>query len=225
MEHLKAAALDVTLLVTTVRALGLDGGDDARDLHQARKRWAGDLKRAVVAYLAALWRSDDARFDIAALNRCRVAAEQQMKHALHDQARIKALLEHQALGLTGYVTARHDLWRLAHVIVHLRGARRLLEAVGLAPSRRSPGRRLQRRLRRAMLDYARAMMRSAGPGLAVMVARQSAVALLDARCFESAEKLGHVAAGVDSAARLIEDGVVRPMRALVEDWAGRPPHG
>lgn len=222
MEHLKSAALDVTLLVTTVRALGAGDTNEAHDQRKVRKRWAGELKRAVAGYLAALWRSDDAQFDVSALNRCRVAAEREMKHALRDRTRIKAILEQQAQGLAGYVTARNDLWRLAHVIVHLRAARLLLERRGfeaVASSRRSPGRRLQRRLRRAMLDYARALMRGAGPGLASMAGRQSAVAHLDARSFESADKLLHTAADFETARRLVEDGVVHPMRAIVEDWA------
>ena len=222
MEHLKSAALDVTLLVTTVRALGADDANEALDQRKARKRWAGELKRAVAGYLAALWRSDDAQFDVLALNRCRVAAEREMKHALRDRTRIKAILEQQPQGLAGYVTARNDLWRLAHVIVHLRAARLLLERHGfeaVASSRRSPGRRLQRRLRRAMLDYARSLMRSAGPGLATMAGRQSAVARLDARSFEGTDKLLQATADFETARRLVEDGVVRPMRAIVEDWA------
>jgi hypothetical protein len=221
MEHLKTAALDVTLLVTTVRALDAVDADEAQDQRKARKRWAGELKRAVAGYLAALWRSDDARFDVSALNRCRVAAEREMKHALRDRTRIKAILEQQPQGLAGYVTARNDLWRLAHVIVHLRAARLLLERRGfeaVAASPRSPGRRLQRRLRRAMSDYARSLMRSAGPGLATMAGRQSAVGRLDARSFESADKVLQAAADVEAARRLVDDGVVRPMRAIVEDW-------
>lgn len=222
MEHLKAAALDVTLLVTTVRALGAGNADEAHDQRKARKRWAGELKRAVAGYLAALWRSDDAQFDVSALDRCRVAAEREMRHALRDRTRIKAMLEQQPQGLAGYVTARNDLWRLAHVIVHLRAVRLLLERHGfeaVASSRRGPGRRLQRRLRRAMLDYARSLMRSAGPGLATFAGRQAAIARLDARSVESADKLLQAAAGVESVRRLVEDGVVRPMRAIVEDWA------
>ncbi len=221
MEHLKAAALDVTLLVTTIRALGTADVDEARDQRAARKRWVGELKRAAAGYLAVLWRSDDARFDVATLSRCRVAAEREMKHALRDRARIKAILEQQPQGLAGYVTARNDLWRLAHVIVHLRAVRHLLERAGfeaVASARRSPGRRLQRRLRRAMSDYARSLMRSAGPGLATVAGRQSVVTRLDARSFENADKLLQAAAGLESARRLVEDGVVRPMRAMVEDW-------
>lgn len=177
MEHLKAAALDVTLLVTTIRALGNDDANEARDPRAARKRWVAELKRAVGSYLKALWRSDDARFDASALNRCRAAAD---------------LLE-----------------------------RRGFEAV--ASARRSPGRRLQRRLRRAMSDYARSLMRSAGPGLATFAGRQSAVTQLDARSFENADKLSQAASGLEPARRLIEDGVLRPMQAMVQDWTPKLP--
>lgn len=226
MEHLKAAALDVTLLVTTIRALAIDHGEETKDQRKARKRWAGELKRAVGGYLAALWRSEDARFGDSALARCRVAAEREMSHAMRDRILIKAILEHQPQGLTGYVTARNDLWRLAHVIVHLRAARQLLENHGggaVASSRRSPGRRLQRRLRRAMSDYARSLMRSARPGLAIMAARQSAVARLDDGGVAIAEKLLHAASRFEEALRPIDDGVVRPLQALLADWTVRPP--
>jgi len=221
-----AAALDVTLLVTTIRALGNDDASEARDLRTVRKRWVAELKRAVGSYLRALWRSDDARFDVSALGRCRVAAEREMKHSLRDRARIKAILEQQPQGLAGYVSARNDLWRLAHVVVHLRAARHLLERRGfeaVASARRSPGRRLQRRLRRAMSDYARSLMRSAGPDLATFAGRQSAVTHLDARSFENADKLSQAASGLEPAHRLIEDGVVRPMQAMVEDWTPKLP--
>ena len=234
MEHLNAAALDVTLLVTTIRALRASDDDAAHAPRKLRKRWAGELKRAVAAYLATLWRSDDAPFDASALKRCRVAAELEMPHALDGRARIVAMLDEQAHALTGYAPARHDLWRLAHLTLHLRAARRLLAQRGfesLVSSRGSPGRYLQRRLRRAMSDYARASMREAGSGSAIVAARQAAARRLDERCIASAELLADVVveewqrgiADLEAARRLVDEGVVRPLRAMVEDWHSRPP--
>ena len=225
MDYLKVAALDVTLLVTSVRALGMRGDAESTDERRTRKRWASDLRRAVDSYLKTLWRVDDARFDASALRRCRVAAECEMKDTLHSQVRIKAALEGQAQSLAGYVTARNDLWRIAHVVVQLRGARRMLEQRAHesgASSRRSPGRRLQRRLRRAMRDYSRSFMRNAEPGLAITMARQSVLERLDSRCLASADQLARASADAQVVHRLITDGVVRPLRALAEDWVPKP---
>lgn len=232
MEHLNAAALDITLLVTTVRALRASD-ELARAPRKLRKQWSGELKQAVAAYLATLWRSDDAPFDAPALDRCRVAAEREMPHALCDQTRIKALLDEQVLALAGYASARHDLWRLAHLVLHLRAARRLLEQHGLAPrvlARGGPGRHLQRQLRRAMADYARTLMRQAGPRSTVLAARLAAAQRLDQRCVASAQALADVIAeqtqrgiaDLGAVRRLVEDGVVRPLRSLVEDWHNQP---
>lgn len=223
MDLLKAAAVDITLLVISARALSASRTDEQDIERKSHKRWASELRRGVKAYQAALWRSDDARFDSAALGRCRVAAEREMPLALLSQDRIKALLGHEADALAGYASARNDLWRLAHVIVNLRGVRRLLargEASHLVAPRASPGRLLQRRLRRAMTDYTRALLREAGhEHSAVMAARHAAGGRLDQRCFDHAATLTQRAAVAHDA---IADGVVRPLRAIADDWRADP---
>jgi hypothetical protein len=222
MDLLKAAAVDITLLVITARSLAASRADEPDPHRKSRKRWAGEVKRAVAAYQAALWRSDDARFDAAAIARCRVAAEREMPLALLDREQIKAALGHQADALAGYTSARNDLWRLAHVIVNLRGVRRLLaggKTSHLVEPRRSAGRRLQRRLRRAMTDYTRALLREAGHAhSAVATARQAAGSRLDQRCFACAAELTRATVAQSS----VEDGVVRPMRAIADDWIVDP---
>ena len=219
MDALKTAAVDITLLVIAARALGAQRTQETQAHDRPHKRWAKQIRRALAAYQRALWRSDDARFDAAALARCRVAAEHEMPLAVQSQAHIKDLLEGRTEALEGYASARNDLWRLAHVVVNLRGVRSRLArgaTSGLVGPRRSPGRRLQRGLRRVMTEYTRELLQEPGDGRsAIKAARRAAGDRLDGRCFEFAADLMRVAA----VASAVEDGVLRPMQAIAEDWS------
>ena len=71
-----------------------------------------------------------------------------------------------------------------------------------------------------MTDYTRALLGEAGhERSAIMAARHAAGGRLDQRCFAYAAELTQRAA---VAHRAIEDGVVRPMRAIAEDWVVDP---
>lgn len=92
--------------------------------------------------------------DDALLAKCRVSAERQMAHALAHQGLLGRILTSQAGSLDGVAGARQDLWRLAHVAIHL--------SDGMVNLRRSPtlvgsksaedlAARLRRRFRRALI--------------------------------------------------------------------------
>jgi hypothetical protein len=218
LDPLKTATVDLSLLVVTARALAVGAARESRDQRRERKRWVREIRHAVVAYLEVLWRNEDARFDAAALARCRHAAQAEMPTAVLGQPRIAQRLRVQDRALDGYASVRNDLWRLAHLVVKLRGVRRVLMRQSqsrLVAPRTSPGKRLQRSLRRAMSAYTRKALRSTSAHEAVAGARRDASAFLDERCLRWAEALAEIAQ-VRSATEL---GVVRPLQALAKDWA------
>jgi hypothetical protein len=68
---------------------------------------------------------------------------------------------------------------------------------------------------RALVDYTRTLLREPGDSTSIRAARQAASGRLEERCFAFAAELARAAGGQSA----IEDDVVRPMRAIVEDWA------
>jgi hypothetical protein len=120
MDLLRTAVVDITALVATCHAL--KSSPAARELALQRKqrnRLRRDIKRGTVAYIDALARTRRSAVDDALLAKCRLAAERQMPHALARQGLLGRIMANEAGSLDGLAATRQDLWRLAHVAIHL----------------------------------------------------------------------------------------------------------
>jgi hypothetical protein len=99
MDLLRTAVVDITTLMATCRALrpGPAAGELVlqRDL---RNRLRRDIKRGTVAYIDVLARTKRGLADDDLLVKCRLAAEQQMAHAIAQQ------------DLLARIMARRDPW-------------------------------------------------------------------------------------------------------------------
>ena len=229
MDVLDAAVVDLTYLIATARALRKEApAAQLMGRRKTRTRLRDELSRAAAAYLAALSRVGDDALDPDALDRCRRAAEREMPRALACQQDLKAMLEQEPGALDAYASARHDLWRISHLAIHLRGGLRMLRRAGLGEDlhgRGSSGRRLQRRIRHGMVAYAGALLRGNAPEQAtVLGARRNAIRHLDARCVATAADIVSAASGLANADRLLVHGIAKRLQDLVQDWsdAGSP---
>lgn len=228
MDLLRTAVIDITTLVATCHALKsgpVDGGRTLR--HKLRDRLRRDIKRSTVAYIDALARTRRGVVDEALLVTCRVAAEQRMTHAIAHEALLGRIMASEAGALDGLAAARQDLWRLAHVAICL--------STGMAALRRSADQvdarsadavasPLRRRVRKALIAYARAALRTkARGGRSIVEARDAALAEIGARGEKQAERLADVEAGADPALSVIRLGVTKPLLDLALDWQRRRP--
>ena len=225
-DLLEFAVVDITWLLVTARALHQDRSQpQSAGGRKIRRRLRKELGRAVRAYLGTLSRCGDNSFDARALNQCRSAAEREMPNAIVRQRDLQVMLEQEPDALNAFAPARHDLWRLSHIAIHLRRGARLLrdtELGKLVAGGRSPGRRLQRRVRRAMVEYVRSLMGEGAPGESpVMTARRAAIDRLDADWVAVAAELARKAGRVEPASQLLEQGVAKPLRDLAQDWGPR----
>ncbi|MBK6472103.1 MAG: hypothetical protein IPF94_15765 [Betaproteobacteria bacterium] len=223
MDLLRTAVVDITTLVATCHALRSSSG--AADLAMERKqrnRLRREIKRGTVAYINVLARSKRGAVDDSLLVECRLAAELQMPHAIAHQKLLGHVLAHQAGSLDGLAAARQDLWRLAHIVGHLRtGMESLQEARALveAKSADALSGRLRRRLRKALIAYARGVLRTKTPGgRLIVMARAVALDEIGPRGAAEAERLADIEAGADSARRVIARGVTKPLLDLSLDW-------
>jgi hypothetical protein len=223
MDWLRTAVVDITTLAATCRAL--ESGPPEGELHERRKlrgRLQSELRRGSVAYINTLARSKRGEADEDLLALCRVAAERQMPRALRHQDDLKQLMATGLGALEGLAVARQDLWRLAHMLVQLRKGLVVMHAVGANVDDdvgKKAGRGLRRRLRRALIAYARAGQRDKeDPDRTLAAARKAALAWIGKRCAEEADHLGRLEAqgGADRSA--IRLGVVKPLNDLVADW-------
>jgi hypothetical protein len=83
---------------------------------------------------------------------------------------------------------------------------------------------LRRRLRRALIAYARAALRTKAPkGRLVVKAREAALAEIGPRGAAEAELLADIEAGADPALSVIQQGVTRPLLGLAIDWQRHEP--
>ena len=101
--------------------------------------------------------------DDALLAWCRVAAEQQMPRPLAQRSPLGRIMMSEAGSLAGMAAARQDFWRLAHVAIFLgSGMATLRESSALVDAKLADALewRLRRRLRRALIAYARAALRT-----------------------------------------------------------------
>jgi hypothetical protein len=223
MDLLMTAVVDVTTLVATCHALkATPAAGHFAPQRKQRNRLRRDIKRATVAYIDALARAECGAVDDTQLVACRIAAESQMPQALVHQALLGRILASEAGSLDGLAAARQDLWRLAHLAGHLNAGMAALQG-SLKPadakSAQDRAGRLRRRLRKALLAYARAALRAKAPrGRLIVKAREAALAEIGTRGAAQAEQLADVEAGADPWFTLIRQGVTKPLLDLALDW-------
>ena len=227
MDLLRTAVVDITTLVASCHALKappLDG--DLAVPRKLRSRLRRDIKRGTVAYIDVLARSRRGVVDDALLAACRLAAEQQMAHAITNQELLRRLMASEAGSLDGLSAARQDLWRLAHMAIYLRVGMASLRESGAsvdAKSAASLAARLRRRFRKALIAYARTTLRTKEPrGRMIVAARKAALAKIGQRGTAQAERLADIEAGGDPTHTVLRQGVTRPLLDLALDWQ-RPP--
>ncbi|MDP1533622.1 MAG: hypothetical protein Q8N44_05440 [Rubrivivax sp.] len=223
MDLLRTAVVDITSVVATCHALkSTPGQGDPALQRKLRTRLRREVKRGTLAYIDALARTRRGVVDDALLATCRLAAEQQMAHAIVNQGLLSRIMASEAGSLDGLAAARHDLWRLAHMAIYLRAGMATLRESGAAVDARSAGSlagRLRRRLRKALIAYARATLRTKKPrGRLIAAAREAALAKIGKRGAAQAERLSAIEAGGDPKHTVIRLGVTKPLLDLALDW-------
>jgi hypothetical protein len=223
MDLLKTAVVDIGTLIATHRALKkrrLDG--DLAALGKRRDELRDELKRGTAAYIDTLARSRRGAVDDALLSACRLAAEQQMPRAARQQAKLKHLMANEPGVLAGVAATRHDLWRLAQMAIYLRiGCAALREAGATADleALKAPGGGLGRRLRRALVAYARASHRGTQDQQPLIVrARQAALKKIGRSAITQADRLGDVEARCGATGEFVRHGVCAALHDLMRDW-------
>jgi pyruvate/2-oxoglutarate dehydrogenase complex dihydrolipoamide acyltransferase (E2) component len=223
MDLLRTAVVDITTLMATCRALrpGPAAGELVlqRDL---RNRLRRDIKRGTVAYIDVLARTKRGLADDDLLVKCRLAAEQQMAHAIAQQDLLARIMASEAGSLDGLPAARQDLWRLAHVAISLsRGTATLRGSATLVDAKLADALavHLRRRVRKALIAYARVALRAKGPrGRVIFKARGAALAEIGPHGAAEAERLAGIEAGADPRVTVIRQGVTKPLLDLALDW-------
>ncbi len=223
MDLLRTAVVDITTLVATCRALKLSAIEREPALpRKLRNRLRRDIRRGTVAYIDVLARSRRGRVDDDLLDSCRLAAEQQMAHAVAHQESLRRVMASEAGSLDGLAAARQDLWRLAQMAIYLRvGTVTLRDSGGWidADTARTLAGRLRRRFRKALVAYARATLRSKeSKGRLIATARAAALAEIGKRGAAEAERLADLEADGDSTRTVIRRGVTKPLFDLALDW-------
>lgn len=228
MDLLRTAVVDVTTLLATCHALKSGPAENGEDLQRKlRSRLRRDIKRGTVAYIDALTRTRRGVVDDTLLTRCRVAAEQQMPRAIAQQELLGRIMTSEAGSLDGMAAARQDLWRLAHVAIHLNAGMAALRGSAFLVKPKSAealAARLRRRFREALIVYARTSLRTkASKGRLVVKARGAALAEIGARGAAEAERLADLEAGAIGASTVLRDGVTKPLLDLALDWQRAKP--
>jgi hypothetical protein len=223
MDLLRTAVVDITTLVAACHALKSVPAEGQEVLQRKlRNRLRRDIKRGTVAYIDAMARTRRGAVDDVLLVKCRVVAEQQMPRALAHQELLARIMAHEAGSLDGLAAARQDLWRLAHVAIHLSAGMAALRASANSVDAKSAhvlAGRLRRRFRKALIAYARATLRTKAPKERMIVkAREAAMVEIGPRGAAEAERLADVEAGADPALVLIRQGVTKPLLDLALDW-------
>ena len=227
MDLLRTAVVDITTLVATGHALMSRPaeGDDLATRRKLRTRLRREIERATIAYIDALARTKRSEVDDILLGACRVAAERQMARAMESRDLLSRIMASEAGSLDGFAAARQDLWRLAHMTIYLRvGVATLREsgASGDAKLTGSLARRLRRRLRKALVAYARATLRTKEPGgRQIVAARRAALLEIGKRGAAEAEWLADIEAGGAPMHTVLRLGVTRPILDLALDWEDR----
>lgn len=223
MDLLRTAVVDITTLVSTCHVLGSSPVDEVPAMKpRLRKRLRQEIRLGTVAYIDTLARARRGVVDDGLLAACRMAAEVHMVRSLRHQDLLSRTLASQPGALQGVAAARQDLWRLAHMAIYLRlGLAALRESGAWADVRpdQKAATGLRRRLRKALIAYARVILRGDGakPG-AIVEARQAAWAEVGERGAAAAQRLADVEAGGAAAHTVIQAGVSQPLRDLALDW-------
>jgi hypothetical protein len=226
MELLRAAVVDITALVATCHALRScpPEGDLAVE-RKLRNQLRREMKRATVAYIGVLARPQRGEVDDALLAACRVAAEQHMGRALRYKDLLSRIMASEPGSMEGVVASRQDLWRLAHMGMYLRVGIANLRESGDSNSTKSAGAlasRLRRRIRKALVAYAQAILRTRKPEERLIVtARKAALAEIGERGAAEARRLAEFEVGSDSQHDFIRLGVAKPLSDLALDWQRR----
>lgn len=223
MDLLGIAVVDITTLVASCHALKSgplpDGPASQRKL---RNRLRRELKRGTLAYIDALARTRRVAVDDPLLLACRKAAERQMAHAIARQQWLRDIMVAEPGALEGFAIARQDLWRLAHMAAYLRIGMAAWHDVGNpvdAKPAEAMADRLRRRLRKAMIAYARATLRAKGSRTQqITTARAAALAAIGKRGAAEAEGLSHIEAGGGAADAFLRQGVTKALFDLGLDW-------
>lgn len=223
MDLLGTAVVDIATLVAACHALKSSPVEGALGLQRKlRGRLRREIKRGTLAYVDALARTKRGVVDAAVLAACRNASEQQMTHAIANEHLLNQVMANEPGSLDGFVAARHDLWRLAHITINLRMGAASLRKSGASGHAKSAGflaGRLRRRFRKALIAYARASLRAKEPkGHQIAKAREAALAQIGKRGAAEAERLSDFEAGADPARAVIKLGVTKALFDLALDW-------
>jgi len=219
MDLLRTAVIDIATLVATSRAVRTSRLEGELAEHgKLRSRLRDDLRRGTTAYIDTLARSKRGQL----LDACRCAAEQQMPRAMRYREELNRLMSSQPGVLDGVAAARQDLWRLAHMSVHLRlGLMAMRDAGGPAEfeTAKKLTNRLRRRIRRALIAYARVSLREKeGEELILTAARKAAMKQLEPHAKSEARRLGEIEARGRPNSAVIPKGAEKPLHDLVLDW-------
>lgn len=138
------------------------------------------------------------------------------------QALLRGLMANEAGSLDGLAAKRQDLWRLAHIAIHLNAGQAALQGsgpLGNAKAAEVLAGRLRRRFRKAMIAHARATLRAKPPkGRLIAKARAAALAEIGPRGTAESEQLAHVEASAHPGHALLRQGVTKPLLDLAADW-------
>jgi len=223
MDLLRTAVIDIATLVATSRAVRTSRLEGELAEHgKLRSRLRDDLRRGTTAYIDTLARSKRGEMDGQLLDACRCAAEQQMPRAMQYREELNRLMSSQPGVLEGVAAARQDLWRLAHMSVHLRLGLMVMRDAGDRAEFETAKKltnRLRRRIRRALIAYARVSLREKeGEELILTAARKAAMKQIEPHAESEARRLGEIEARGRPNSAVISKGVGKPLRDLVLDW-------
>jgi hypothetical protein len=227
MEMLDTAVVDLTTLVATCQALARDADQGPlADPHKLRRRLRREIKRGTLAYIDTLARAKRGGVDAHLLEACRAAAEGPMALAIAHQAPLREMMLAEAGALAGLAAERQDLWRLAHLANYLRQGSAALRAPGISVDAKALSRvtgRLRRRLRRALVAYARAALRKRPQPAPLAGARRAALAEIGRSGATLAERLADLEAQAAPELSLLRLGVAKPLLDLALDWKAHEP--
>jgi hypothetical protein len=228
MDLLRTAVVDITTLVATCHALKSGPAEGGPGLQRKlRGRLRREIKRGTLAYIDALARTKRGGVDAALLGACRRAAEQQMTQAIAHEHLLNQVMANEPGSLDGFVAARQDLWRLAHMSTCLRMGTATLRKSGAAGNLKSVGSLaagLRRRLRKALIAYARASLRAKEPKEHLFAkAREAALARIGERGAAEADRLAAFEPDADPARSVIRLGVTKALFELALEWRRHRP--
>ena len=223
MDAIETAAVDLASLIVTSRALRRLSSTDTEAPNGLRhcKRMRREIEAATLAYLRLLTRVSEFGFDEAQLAACRCEAEGTMPRALESADALALLLRMQPGALADAVPLRHDLWRLARVITHLRQLLYTAESMMQPKAFRrtwEQSRWLRQRLRAALRCYAITATKSAAP--AVAASRSAALAELGADILNEIQDVLREQALPSELVVQFGRSVDRPLQHLRLDWGG-----